>query len=69
MAIPLINDDVAEDDELFEVTLIEPMGGVMVGDDSSVSITILANDNAHGIIEFSKVVITFTRSYVIYYLD
>ncbi|XP_055956200.1 adhesion G-protein coupled receptor V1 [Patella vulgata] len=50
----VLQDDIPEDTETFSVKLTNPVGGAEIGANSSVDISILSNDNAHGIIEFSN---------------
>jgi len=50
-----INDDsVPEVDEDFSIRLSMPSGGASLGVQTSVSMTILTNDNAHGLIGFDN---------------
>ena len=55
-SVSVVNDELAEDTESFEIKLVEPAGGVELGEDNSVVINILTNDNAHGIVSFSQVI-------------
>lgn len=51
-----INDDsIPEIDENFDLRITNPTGGAMLGSQSSVTVTIQNNDNAHGVIGFSQV--------------
>lgn len=52
----IFDDDLPEATESFRISLSEPVGGAEINPDlSSVLISILYNDNAHGIIQFSEV--------------
>lgn len=51
----ILEDDMPEDNEVFSVELTEPRGGAEIGRNRRVTITILSNDNAHGVIEFAEV--------------
>lgn len=52
----LFDDTVPEDLETFAIELREVAGGAEIdGDSDSLSVSILSNDNAHGVIEFSQV--------------
>lgn len=53
--ISVLDDDIPEDTEAFELVLSNPVGGAQIGADGTMSVSILANDNAHGIISFSQV--------------
>lgn len=50
-----MDDGEPEDAESFELTLSNPEGGAQIGADDSLSVRILTNDDAHGIISFSQV--------------
>ncbi|XP_035665839.1 adhesion G-protein coupled receptor V1-like [Branchiostoma floridae] len=50
--VPIVNDEIPESDESFTVTLSDPTGGAEIGSYGEVTVTILSNDNAHGIIGF-----------------
>ena len=54
-SVVTLTDDIPEDREEFSVTLISPMGGAELGHHVSVGVTILSNDDAHGIIQFAQV--------------
>ncbi len=51
----ILEDEIPEDTELFSVELIEPRGGAEIGPNRKITLSILSNDNAHGIIEFAEV--------------
>lgn len=49
------NDAIPEVDEAFQLQLRNVMGGARLGQQSSVAVTILTNDDAHGLIGFADV--------------
>ncbi len=51
----LLDDDHPEDDESFMVILSNPTEGAELGTQSQVTVNILSNDDAHGIISISEV--------------
>lgn len=51
----VLEDFVPENTETFFVTLVNPTGGATIGPKNKISVNILSNDNAHGIIEFAEV--------------
>jgi G-protein coupled receptor 98 len=53
--VVVLQEDEPEDTETFTVELINPLDGADIGPQSSVAISILSNDNAHGVIEFAAV--------------
>lgn len=53
--VAVMQDDVPEDVESFAVTLTSPTGGAEIGPQASVTVNILANDNAYGIVQFAAV--------------
>ena len=53
--VEVLEDDIPEILEAFQVTLSAPTGGAIVGDNSSILVGILTNDDAHGIIGFAPV--------------
>ncbi len=53
--VGIFDDVVPEVDENFDLRLANPSGGVTLGPTQSVSITVLNNDNAHGLIGFAEV--------------
>ena len=53
--VALLEDDIPEILEAFRVFLSAPTGGAMLGENSSVVLAILTNDDAHGIIGFAPV--------------
>lgn len=54
-SVALLEDDIPEVLEVFRVSLSAPTGGAMLGENSSIIVGILTNDNAHGIIGFAPV--------------
>lgn len=53
LTIPIVDDQIPEIDEEFEVMLVDVMGGGEIGQPSSVSINILNNDDVNGVFKFS----------------
>ncbi|KAK7486836.1 hypothetical protein BaRGS_00021983 [Batillaria attramentaria] len=51
--VVVLQDDTPEDTETFTVRLADPVGGADIGVQGAVTINILSNDNAHGIIQFA----------------
>ena len=51
----ILEDEIPEDTEMFSVELREPRGGAEIGPNRHVTISILSNDNAHGVIGFAEV--------------
>ena len=54
-SVVTLTDDTPEDTESFSVSLVSPLEGAELGPQASVSVEILSNDDAHGIIEFNEV--------------
>ncbi|XP_041926588.1 adhesion G-protein coupled receptor V1 [Alosa sapidissima] len=54
IAVNIINDDLPEDMERFNIKLKNPKGGAEIGFGGQVSLSISSNDDAHGIIGFTK---------------
>lgn len=54
-SVAVLLDDIPEDTESFTVSLVSPTGGAELGQNNTVRVDILANDDAYGIIEFSPV--------------
>ncbi|XP_070543508.1 adhesion G-protein coupled receptor V1-like isoform X2 [Ptychodera flava] len=57
ITVEIFEDNIPEDDEVFEVILDNPNFGLELGSPSRASITILSNDDAFGIVSFA----TFTN--------
>ena len=55
VVVEVINDYTPELDELFSVQLVNPVGGAVLGIQSSLTITVLTNDDAYGLIGFAEV--------------
>lgn len=55
MVVEVINDSTPELDELFSIQLMNPVGGAVLGIQSSLTITVLTNDDAYGLIGFAEV--------------
>lgn len=53
--VVVINDAEPEDLETFYVELVNPRFGADIGTQRELAISILTNDNAHGVIQFAKV--------------
>ena len=51
----IFDDVIPEIDENFDLRLTNPTGGVTLGTQQSVTVTVLNNDNAHGLIGFAEV--------------
>ena len=49
----IVDDVIPEEAETFQVTLVNPTGGVQIGDDDNVLITIPSNDDISGIFAFA----------------
>ena len=54
-SVVVLQDTVPEDTETFYVTLRDPTGGAEIGPNNRITVNILSNDNAHGIIEMAPV--------------
>ncbi|KAI8777860.1 G-protein coupled receptor 98, partial [Biomphalaria glabrata] len=59
-SVAVLLDDIPEDTESFTVSLVSPTGGAELGQNNTVRVDILANDDAYGIIEFSPDSLTLT---------
>ena len=55
----IIDDTSPELDEGFGIGLSNPTGGAVLGTQSSLTVTILTNDDAYGLVGFSEVRIQF----------
>jgi len=55
VAIEIINDNTPEVNETFDIQLLNPGGGARLGSQTSVPVTILTNDDAHGVVGFALV--------------
>ena len=53
-SVAIFDDELPEIDEVFTVGIRMPAGGARLGDQTSAAMTILTNDNAHGLISFSE---------------
>ena len=51
--VTILPDATPEQDEVFTVSLSQPSGGAVLGTDSTLTVTILSNDNANGRIGFA----------------
>ncbi|XP_061172919.1 adhesion G-protein coupled receptor V1-like [Saccostrea echinata] len=53
-SVEILEDYLPENTETFFVTLTNPTGGATIGPKNKITVNILSNDNAHGIIEFAE---------------
>jgi parallel beta-helix repeat protein len=53
-SIPITNDSLVEGNESLNLTLSNPMGGAVLGTPSTASLTIVDNDTAAGVLQFSS---------------
>ena len=51
----IIDDSTPELDEEFSISLSQPTGGAVLGTHNSLTVTILTNDDAYGLVGFSEV--------------
>ena len=51
--ISIVNDQIPEVDEAFQVVLRNPMGGAEIGSLSSITVTITSNDDINGVFRFA----------------
>lgn len=62
--VTILGDDIPEADEVFELVLASPKGGVALGEHHSARITIAENDGAGGVVQFaSEEAITVQESF------
>ena len=54
-SVVVLQDTKPEANETFSVVLKDPTGGVEIGPDNRITVNILSNDNAYGIIEIAPV--------------
>lgn len=55
LAVNVIDDDIPEVEEYFQVRLKNPKGGAEIGFGGQVMVIIPTNDDAHGVIGFAQV--------------
>lgn len=55
IVVNILDDIVPEEEESFKVQLKNPKGGAEIGINGSVTITILSNDDAYGVVAFAQV--------------
>lgn len=55
LILPITNDDIPELDESLTVQLVNVSGGALIGDHTQVTVTILTNDDAYGLLGFAEV--------------
>ena len=54
-SVVVLQDTIPEDTETFYVTLRNAVGGAEIGPNNRITVNILSNDNAHGVIEIAPV--------------
>ncbi|KAM3610925.1 uncharacterized protein V6R79_010649 [Siganus canaliculatus] len=54
IAVNIIDDDIPEEQEYFQVSLKNPKGGAEIGFGGQVTVSIPTNDDAHGVIGFAQ---------------
>ncbi|XP_051923302.1 adhesion G-protein coupled receptor V1 [Hippocampus zosterae] len=54
IAVNVLDDDVPEEQEYFQVRLKNPKGGAEIGFGGQVTVVVPSNDNAHGVIGFAQ---------------
>ncbi|KAM6930325.1 adhesion G-protein coupled receptor V1 [Xenentodon cancila] len=54
IAVNIVDDDIPELEEYFQVRLKNPKGGAEIGFGGQVTVTVPANDDAHGVIGFAQ---------------
>ncbi|XP_015216090.2 adhesion G-protein coupled receptor V1 isoform X1 [Lepisosteus oculatus] len=52
--IQIFDDDIPEGDERFQLVLANPSFGLELGDGTTATVTVLANDDGHGVISFNN---------------
>ncbi|XP_026067280.1 adhesion G-protein coupled receptor V1 [Carassius auratus] len=52
--VQILNDAIPEGDETFQLILANPSAGLQLGENTTATVTILANDDGHGIISFNN---------------
>lgn len=55
IAVNIIDDDIPEEQEYFQVSLKNPKGGAEIGFGGQVTVIVPTNDDAHGVIGFARV--------------
>lgn len=55
IAVNIIDDDIPEELEYFQVSLKNPKGGAEIGFGGQVTVIVPTNDDAHGVIGFAEV--------------
>lgn len=55
IAVNIIDDDIPEVQEYFQVSLKNPRGGAEIGFGGQVTVIVPTNDDAHGVIGFARV--------------
>ncbi|XP_072520807.1 adhesion G-protein coupled receptor V1 isoform X2 [Salminus brasiliensis] len=54
LEVQIFDDPIPEGDEKFQLILTNPSSGLELGDNTTATVTILANDDGHGIISFNN---------------
>ena len=65
VVVEVIDDSTPELDEQFSVQLMEPVGGAVLGTQSSLTVTVLTNDNAYGLVGFAEVSMSKQKHYYV----
>ena len=55
IAVNIVDDDIPEEQEYFQVSLKNPKGGAEIGFGGQVTVIVPTNDDAHGVIGFAQV--------------
>lgn len=55
IVVNIIDDDIPEEQEYFQVCLKNPKGGAEIGFGGQVTVIVPTNDDAHGVIGFAQV--------------
>ena len=64
IVVEIIDDVIPELDEQFTVQLSEPTGGAVIGSQNLITIDLLTNDDAYGLIGFAEVSVCLFHSYI-----
>ncbi|XP_014662998.1 PREDICTED: G-protein coupled receptor 98-like isoform X2 [Priapulus caudatus] len=54
VGVGIVDDTRPEGDEQFIIRITDPGGGSVVGPQNRITVTVLSNDDAHGVVEFSE---------------
>lgn len=66
VTIEIYDDEIPEINEVFNVTISDPTGGAVLGAQSTLPVTILSNDDAHGTVGFKEVGLSCYHALYIY---